>query len=282
MESDIPVTVEPATENVSVETTTDIPMVDSTSSSVDLSSIIPSEYAEKGWVKDIKTVDDLFKMTDGLKSEIGKRPAGIPHESASPEEKAAFNKAFGVPETAELYQLADPVEGMEKFQDGLKKVLHEAGISQSQAALLDKGYAGLLETMKAEMGVDSEAQNAAFEKLAVETFGERRDEVMQTSKSLISENIPEAMKPHLDSLSNEHLMLLAAFADNIQQKYIAEDSMVRPSGQTNEANSVAELSSKARELMATPEYQSTMHPGHGAVKAQVDQIYDLMRKKSLQ
>ena len=49
-------------------------------------SFIPEEYREKGWTKNINSIDDLYKAYDNAQGLIGKKTIGIPSDDASPEE----------------------------------------------------------------------------------------------------------------------------------------------------------------------------------------------------
>jgi hypothetical protein len=59
---------------------------------------IPESYQDRGWAKDIKSQEDLWKLTDNAQSLIGKRPAGIPTADAPQEEWDKFYQALGRPE----------------------------------------------------------------------------------------------------------------------------------------------------------------------------------------
>lgn len=237
--------------------------------------IIPVEYKDKPWIKDVKDVPGLFKRTDGLLTEMGKRPAGIPEDNAPPEKWAAFNKAFGVPDKPEDYKLsagtkeapADP-----KFQEGIKGVFHKAGVSARQAAVLEAGYNALVAEMVKNQGANNEQQDIDFEKLAGDVFGQRKDEALSGSKKLIMAHAPEAMKPHIEKLSNENLIILAGVLDAVRKEYISEDRM--PTGGSAPIGMTAEQRrAKGQELMASKAYQNPFDPDHERVKAEVGRLY---------
>lgn len=255
-----------AAEVTGVETTmpTTTPPVEATPT--EFSSIIPAEYADKPWVQDIKDVETMFKMTDDLKSELGKRPAGIPQEDGDWTE---FNKAFGVPETVEGYELSAPAEGGEDFQKAMKDAALKLGMNQKQLSGMDEAfnkYGGNSE-------VDVEAQNVEFDKMVAETFGDRQEEVLKIAKGLIDAHTPDSFKADIDGLSNKHLTIMAAVLDGVQQKYISEDDLPKGEGQVPSGVSAQEKRAKGLALMSLPEYSDKSHPNHKNVLAQVDAIY---------
>lgn len=265
-------------ETESAETTTQALMGDTGSTVVELSSIVPVEYADKPWIKDVSDIQGLFKMTDDMKSELGKRPAGIPQDNATDEQMATFNKAFGVPENVEGYELAPAVEGMEDFQKGVRDIMLKAGVSQKQAAALDAGYNELVKGLQEAAGGNSELKDADFDELAKKTFGDREEVAMATAKALLAENTPEHLKEHVDNLSNENLMILAAVLDKFQAKYIAEDDLPVPKPATTVAEDGDRLSAIGRSLMSDPAWANTSDSRHKEIAAKVAENYEKLRK----
>lgn len=242
---------------------------------IKFNEIIPAEYKDKPWIKDVKDLPGLFKRTDGLLTEMGKRPAGIPEDNAPEEKWTAFNKAFGVPEKPEDYKLspgtteqpADP-----KFQEGIKSVFHKAGVSARQAKVLEAGYNDLVTAFLKDAKGASEAQDADFEKITNSVFGERKAEALNGAKQLIMAHTPEALKPHIEKLSNENLIILSGVLDAVRQQYISEDAMPR-GGSAPMGMSQEQRQAKGRELMASKAYQNPFDPEHEKVKAEVQRLY---------
>jgi len=238
---------------------------------VEFSSIIPEGYADKGWVKDIPDIPTFFKMTNDLKSKQGERPAGIPHENSTDEERSAFNKSFGVPENAEGYKLSDPVKGHEDFQNRVRAMMLKNGVSQGQAAGLDADWTELMKSL----APDTEVQAADFDKMATEMFGDKKETVLSTANALLeahSKDLPDDIKNAFNDLPNNVLVPLAAVLNSIQKKYINEDDIPggdpAPGGLTPE-----EKRAKGRILMASPAYKDKFNSEHEATVAQVKAIY---------
>jgi hypothetical protein len=233
----------------------------------DISSIIPAEYADKGWVKDVKDINGLFKLTDGLKSEMGKRPGGIPQETASDEDKAAFYTELGVPESVDGYDLG---EGDADYQKGIRDLFHKANITADQAKMLAEGNAEIIKGLTP----DAAAQDAAFDKIAEDTFGERRDEVLSTAKLLLAENVKDLspeMQEHVNNLPNKELIVMASVLDKIKEKYINEDSL--PASNQAKAATAEDSRKKGYELMQSKAWTDRSHPDHARVAAEIARIY---------
>lgn len=241
----------------------------------EFAALIPAEFKDKPWVKDVKDVKGLFARTDGLLTEMGKRPAGIPQDNASEAEWAVWNKAWGVPEKPEEYKLAEgtaeaPVDP--KFQTGIKSVFHKASVSARQAKILEEGYNALNAQLAKEKGVAAETQDADFTKLAAETFGNRKDDALKGANLLIAKYAPPSMKPHVDKLSNENLIVLAGVIDGIRKEFISEDRL--PTGGGVPAGMTAEQKqARGRELMGSKAYTDPFHPDHEKTKMEVQRLY---------
>lgn len=243
----------------------------------EFTALIPAEYKDKPWIKDVKDLPGLFKRTDGLLTEIGKRPAGIPEDNAPSEKWAAFNKAWGVPEKPEEYKLAEgtaeaPVDP--KFQSGIKNVFHKAGVSARQAAVLEAGYNELAAALTKEKGIETEKLNTDFTKLAADTFGARKDDALAGAQKLIAKFAPAAMKAQIESMSNENLIILAGVLDGVRKEFISEDRMPSSAAAgTGVGMTPEQKQAKGRELMASKAYTDPFHPDHEKVKDEVQRLY---------
>lgn len=241
-------------------------------------TLIPKEYADKPWVKETKDLPALFKRTDDLLTEVGKRSGSvnIPGENAKPDEIANFNKAFGVPEKADDYKLSDPPPELgpkdEKFQNGVKQIFHKNGISARQALGLEKDWNAMLGQMLKDKGLAAVQQDVDFDKLKGEVFGNRADDAIKGANSLIAKFVPEKMKSHVASLSNENLIILAGVIDGIRKEYINEDHMPQgggaPAGMTE-----ADKRAEGLKLQGSEAYQNPFHPDHAEAVKKVQALY---------
>lgn len=240
----------------------------------ELSALIPADYKDREYLKDIKDVPSLFKKLDESQKLIGKRPAGIPQDNAKPEEIAAFNKAFGVPDKSEAYELVVPEKGAmpKELIEGVKGVFHKAGLSAKQAKAVSEGWNALLAEQAKAAGAAAQQQDVNFDELATETFGERKVEALAQSKSLLEKYVPEKFKPMVNELPNDQLIILSAVLDGIRKDYISEDQIPRGGGKP--AGSFESQREEARKLMSTDAYRDPFHPDHASTKAKVDRIYN--------
>jgi len=260
------------TESSSVSTSISTSIGTPENSGPQFSDIIPQEYAETAWVKDVKDINGLFKMTSDLKAKMGERPAGIPHENSSPEEKAAFNKAFGVPENSGEYTLNEPVKGFEDFQDKMKDVFLKNGLSQEQAGGLEAGYNELIQSLVP----DPEAQDAKFVEMGKKAFGNDYDTVMSDASALLeahSKDLPDEFKDAFNKLPNDILVPLAGVFKSFKAKYINEDNIPKGGDAVHVAQSEDDKRAEGRRLMASEAYKNYDHIDHAATVAKANAIY---------
>lgn len=240
----------------------------------DFLTTLPEEYRGKEYLKDVKDMPSLLKKFDGAQELIGKRPAGIPQENAKPEEWAQFNKAWGVPEKPEEYDIGEIPKELprnENFEKGMRAAMQEAGLNKRQAKIMAGKYNGALVELMKEQGMAAEKNDTDFEKLAVETFGERKDKALANGKVLLAKYAPKSMAEHVGKLSNENLIVLASVIDGIAKDYIKDDQL--PGGKGGGAPTSDEKREEARKLMASPAFSDANHPEHRKTVDRVNSLY---------
>lgn len=243
-------------------------------------TLIPAEFKEKPWVKDVKDLPSLFKRTDGLLSEMGKRPAGIPQDNAAPEEWDKYYKAAGRPDKPEEYGFKADTEAAkalgwdEKIAAGAQAVLHSAGLSKKQAQLVREGYEKLIVEHAKEKGIAAQQLDTDFEKLSKTAFGDSADKVLAESKILIAKYGHESMKPHIEKMSNENLIILASVLKGVREQYIKEDILPAAGGSgAAGGKSEADIRKEAMTLMATDAWKNFTHPDHAKTVKAVNDLY---------
>jgi hypothetical protein len=243
------------------------------SSKLDFTKMVPQEYQGKEYLKTIKDPGSFFKAFDGAQELLGKRPAGIPHDNASDDEWKAFNKSFGVPEKPEEYDLGIPAEAKvdPKLDKGVRELMQKAGLNKRQAKMISEGYRGILGDVLKEKGIAAEQADADFTKLATETFGDRKDKVLENGNKLLAKYVPEKFKAGIEKLPNEQLIVLAAALDGIVKDYISEEQL--PGGQSGAAVTADQKREEARKLMASEAYNNASHPEHAATVDKVNSMY---------
>jgi hypothetical protein len=119
------------------------------------------------------TIGELGKAYKALEGKIGKTLA-LPGKDATPEEKAAFRKALGVPDKPSDYKLGD-LKLPEKFtlnkarQAELLKIAHVVGMNQQQTEMIHKMFAlGEVEAATASLRAVRATQQEAEAELKAE------------------------------------------------------------------------------------------------------------------
>lgn len=244
--------------------------------SIDLKTLIPAEFAEKGYLKDIIAKNDftgLLKQLDNAQSLVGKK-LGIPGPESTPEEKAKFLEALGKPKAHTEYSVKR--EGMDdKTTEYFQKLFHSADMSKMQA---DKVMAALDQMGKdnsASMLADAKANDENFDKLVTSTFGERADEAVANAKAFMSKYMPKEFHAKMDEAPNEVLVAVASLVDNIIKNYTREENLLGGNnGSTPPPFTADEIQGKMSELYASPEYRDAFSVGHNAALAKEKDLRD--------
>jgi len=98
---------------------------------------IPEKYAKETWAKEVKSAEDLWSKMAGAQKVLGKDKVVLPGENASKEELDAFYKRMGRPDNPEGYEFKSidelkEVERNVELDHGMKKILHEEGVSKAK------------------------------------------------------------------------------------------------------------------------------------------------------
>jgi hypothetical protein len=250
---------------------------------------IPDAYKDKPWAKGIDNPDKVWSMLDGAQELIGKRPAGIPAPDAPQAEWDKFYEAVGRPKTAAEYAFdygKNPDGSLKvapdpKWESGIKEMLFKNGINAKQAADLQKDFDAIIANTLKEKNIAVEQENQDFTKTATELFGVERDNVLANGKQILSEHVKDPrIVAAMAKLPNDALMVLASALKSISDKFIRPSGAPSnvpgapgsgPSGSTSGGK--AEMHAEARRIMASPEYNNSMHPDNAKLLARVSQLY---------
>lgn len=242
---------------------------------------VPEAYRDKPYMKDIDSPDKLFQQFDNAQSLIGKKAVGVPTEDSSPEEWNEFYNKMGRPESHDKYEFekTELPEGLARLEDTdakAKELFHKAGLTAAQAKQVMKGYDEILSEQFTGLQSQQQEQltkmNDEFESLLDQEFGGKKEEAVERVNKLMSENVSDSMKAHIDSLDNKSLMVLTSVLNNVHQKYVSEDG-APTGGDAPAAISVESMRADAKAMMMSPEYKDVMHPNHEAAKAKVSALY---------
>ena len=245
---------------------------------VQFKDIVPGDYKDKPYMKDVKDIPSLFKKFDGAETLVGQRQSVIPGEGATDDDWNKFFDASGRPKTSDLYEFttvkaADgtDVKRDPAFETAVKDIFHKAGISSKQAKAVQEPFDALIAKMATDQATTKDAD---FDKLASEAFGTDADKALDVGKKLLEEHMPKGYAEHFKNLPNESLILMAGVLKSVQAKYIKEDDIPGGGGGGGgSATSINELRKEGQMLMAKKEYQDSFHPDHKKVKAEVTDIH---------
>lgn len=130
---------------------------------------LPDEYKEHEFVKTFQKPGDFVKSALDIKTEHDSLKTKLasaiikPGENATPEEKAAYHKALGVPDKPEEYEFpkVEGVEHDEKMLSWARDVFHKNGLNKEQAAGISQAWDGFIKGI--EQGLQEAETNALKE-----------------------------------------------------------------------------------------------------------------------
>jgi len=244
--------------------------------SVDTTSFsVPDEYKDKAYLKDVNSMDDVFKKLDGAQSLIGRQKVSFLHDDSTEEEIQAFNRSAGMPEKPEEYNFERPDDAIpnEEIDARIKQIFHNAGLSGKAATKVQKEYEGYLNELSAK-------NDEAFDMLSADVLGDKVDGILASGKKLIEENLPPKLAESFSNLPNEALVTMAAVLENVRQKYITEDNINDSNGVGSGSNGVESLREQGRQLLADPARNNAFHPKHKEVNEKLKEVYGQIGKLS--
>lgn len=248
------------------------------------SAVIPQEFHDRPYLKDILAMKKspeaytaLLKKLDGAEKLVGKK-TGIPDAAAPAEEWDQFFTKFR-PETEEAYEIRaeEGKEANPEMAKALKGIFFKAGLNKIQAAKMQEHFGAFVTGQRAEQVKAQQKLDAEFDEISKATFGAENTKALERAKTMLGELTPANLKPHLEKLPNESLVVLAGVLNAVHAKYLTEDN-VDANGKGSGANDNA-LQEEGLKLLASPEYRDTFHPKHAQVKARVNQVYAELGKK---
>ncbi len=165
-----------------------------------------SRYLER-----FKSPQDLAKSYLHAQATISRGGVKLPGEKATPDEIAAFNKAFGVPEKPDAYKLTRP-QGIEAAPEAEGKFLaaaHAAGLNQKQVdAVLGHYWSLQGEALAAQRTAQQEQQRIADETRAA--TGRALDEAWGYARENNLGRINQFLAPYLEGEEKNFLHLRLA------------------------------------------------------------------------
>ena len=244
---------------------------------------VPEAYQEKGWAKDLNSVDDVFKKLDGAETLIGQRPAGIelPKEDSTPEEMASFYGSLGRPEKADGYTFNrdGQSDAMKEFNSdevdsAVKTMFHKFGLTSAQASGIQTEYEALISSMVGDKLETNKKSDVEFEELTTKAFGNDKESILENAKILLENHTPKGFEEYVKTLDNNSLTVIAGVLNDVKSKYISEDVFNNlNNGGGGGGNSKEELRLKAQKLMTSKEYTNEFHPDNAKVVQEAKELY---------
>ncbi len=249
---------------------------------IDMATALPPEYRENPAFKG-KDFVSLVKEHANLQTLIGQRPAGIPDDKASDEDRGKFLSALR-PKDLKEYQFPETEysktnKRSSEFETAVREIMAEAGVPKWQfPKAVAKVEAWLMQGQKATLEAKqkaTDAQNTEFEALLDKTYGAEKGKVTDRAKVLMLESVAPELKEKvsavLGNISNDTLFALTAVLNGIHAKYIAEDAP--PGGDNPPGGDTSSLQSEAEKIMKSEEYRDWRKPGHEEAKAKVQELF---------
>ena len=244
---------------------------------------VPEAYASKGWAKDIKSPDDLWKLTDNAQSLIGKRAAPAPDAPA--EEWTNYMKQLGMPEKPDGYTLSD-IEGVPEgmdlapFKQQAQELMHKAGLTPRQADALWKEY------ISTELAASSKAQADAdkiYSELTTKHFGDKLSEDEAVAQEAIKAFVPEELRAAISKAPSDALVAMQALAanakaeiDRIKKEYGAEGKL--PSGEAAPAANIEQTRKELAALRSSPDATDPTSPRYKETRAKIEEMSAAVRR----
>jgi hypothetical protein len=208
----------------------------------DIEFTVPEEYKNEKWTEDLKSGEDVWKKLAGAQKLIGRKGIIPPDENAPQEEWDAYYNERGRPESPEGYELKTQIEELKNVErnveldNKIKNVFHKLGLSKDTAEKLTSEYERVIyEAQKPalEKAIKIEQE---FQKLTNDVFGSEKQQVMEQFKTVMRESLGDKpfLAQKLETLDNDALVPLMAFAKNLHDKYVGESGIPVSTGKTGD------------------------------------------------
>lgn len=189
--------------------------VDAGSSGGDWMSGLDESIRTDPSLADIKDVNGLAKSYVHAQRMVGRDKIAIPQEGAEQMEWDEFYNRLGRPEqySFEQPQLAEGMEYDSNMEGRMKEIMHSAGLSQSQAAALHKGYMEYINGQGEELSKGREMQRSEWHNELRRDFGKAFDESVDLAQRAAREFGGDSFLSWLDeSGMGDHPMMVKMFA----------------------------------------------------------------------
>jgi len=242
-----------------------------------LGSIIPAEFKDKPYLKDLVDLEvgeagygALFKKLNGAQELIGKK-IGVPAADAPDEEHEKYYASLR-PETVDAYELGEKIDP--EFGKVLREGFHKMGATPRQAKMFQDTVLGPILEKEAANKAEQEKLDAEFTKITTEAFGAENEKVMARANAALKELTPDPLKPFVGALPNESLAVLSGIVNAILDKYGVEDDFGAAGGASGGGEGDPEqLRRDGEKLMASDAWNNPMHADHSKTVEKVNALF---------
>jgi hypothetical protein len=263
--------------------------------------LIPAEYRDKPYLKDIDSPDKLFKQFDNAQQLIGRKNATVPAQDAAETDWEKYYETTR-PENADAYQFADPELDAddkqildylnqtknEDFEKEVKGLMFKHGMTKKQAESFAKDYTKALvtksrDTLKAQID-SAKLLNQDFTERAKKNWGADTDKVLNRGKEYIGKYASPETKQLLNHMDNAGLIVLTEVIEGMHRDYVKGDSLT-PSKDTSAGTSESirkQAYALQSELMKNGSQQ--FDPNYDDKRKRVTELYaqaDSLKRKGM-
>lgn len=186
--------------------------------------VVPDEYKERGWVKNIKSSQDLWKTLDNAQALVGKKTVAPDWKTATPNEIEAYYKQIRPADKAE-YGLNEVIPE-EKSREFYSDLLHKHGISAKQGADLAREFIA-----QQQKEYDALYDADSFISGAKQAFGAEYEAKITEATEVLRANLSKEDQVFLDQkVPNNYALLFYKFANNIKNAYGIKEGNPPPPG----------------------------------------------------
>ncbi len=251
------------------------------------------DYLDKPYMKDFDTPENMFRQIDNLQGLVGKKTA-LPGANATDKDWDVYREQIGVKDV-NAYEfgdshLPDNLKNLHagEFEGKVKDLFLKAALSPEQAKVISEGYDKLMIDTHGELLNEAankqnmqKVSDAEFNSMADKMWGGERETVQNVAKALINEFTPDEMRPHLENMSNENLVVLASVLKGVSDKYISQDDLAgMKGGSANGAMTLDTLRAQGQEELTKLTSMSPFDKGYAAQKTKVDELYSQIGRLS--
>lgn len=253
--------------------------VDAGSSGGDWMSSIDESIRSDPSLADIRDINGLAKSYVHAQRMVGRDKVAIPQEGADQLEWDEFYNRLGRPEqySFEQPQLVDGMEYDSGMEDAMKQVMHQAGLTQTQANALYKGYMEYVNNQGQGLAEGREAVRNEWHAELRRDFGRAFNESVDLAQRAAREYGGDEFLGWLDqSGMGDHPMMVKMFAKigkQMSEGRIADGGGRRDFMMTPDA-ARQEIARLQRDPNFMKQYSSSETDGHKEALEKMQRLFE--------